>query len=30
MPVISVDGHPFARGPAAAALQQALRDEARR
>jgi branched-subunit amino acid aminotransferase/4-amino-4-deoxychorismate lyase len=29
MPVISVDGHPFARGPAAAALQQALRDEAR-
>jgi 4-amino-4-deoxychorismate lyase len=30
MPVISVDGHPFPRGPAAAALQQALRDEARR
>ena len=30
MPVVALDGRPFARGPAAAALQEALRDEARR
>lgn len=30
MPVVAVDGHPFASGPAAAALQQALRHEAQR
>jgi 4-amino-4-deoxychorismate lyase len=30
MPVISVDGHAFPHGPSAAALQQALREEARR
>jgi 4-amino-4-deoxychorismate lyase len=28
MPVVAVDGTPFARGPAAAALQRALRDQA--
>ena len=30
IPVVSVDGHPFARGPAAASLQRALREEAGR
>ena len=30
MPVVSVDGRPFEPGPAAAALQDALREEARR
>jgi branched-subunit amino acid aminotransferase/4-amino-4-deoxychorismate lyase len=30
MPVVSVDGHALERGPAAASLQRALREEARR
>jgi branched-subunit amino acid aminotransferase/4-amino-4-deoxychorismate lyase len=30
IPVVSVDGHPFARGPAAASLQRALREAAAR
>jgi hypothetical protein len=30
MPVIELDGQAFERGPAAAALQQALREEAGR
>ena len=30
IPVVAVDGHPFRRGPAAASLQQALREAANR
>jgi hypothetical protein len=30
MPVVSLDGRPLERGPAAAGLQEALRREARR